>query len=367
MKNFATILLMILTLLYTNPVMSTACTEVRVKARDNSVVIGRSMEFAQEVNSNIIVQPRGDKRTSKLADGSPGKSWTSKYGLVYLDGFGLDIVADGMNEKGLTVGALYFPDLAEYQKVTPGKESRAVSNIDLGMYILQNFATVDEVKANLPEIIVWGQKLEVLDNIVVPLHYSVYQEDGTGIIIEYSKEGLTIYDSVGVLTNSPAYSWHVTNIQNYVNLTADNIKPVVIDGISFAATGQGSGLKGIPGDPTPPSRFIRVAAMGYLSNKVNTATDTVNLVAHIMNNVDIPIGIVRDFESGQVFHDYTQWVVIKDLAQKIMYFRSYNDLTIKGVDLNKFDISEKGQRVSMPVMTKENGLVDVSADLKSGG
>ncbi len=364
MKNFVTFLLIALTLLYSNPVMSTACTEVRVKAKDNSVVIGRSMEFAQEVNSNIIVQPRGDKRISKLADGSPGKSWTSKYGLVYLDAFGLDIVADGMNEKGLTVGALYFPELAEYQQIAPGQENRAISNTDLGMYILQNFATVQEVREALPNITVWGEKLEVLDNIVVPLHYSVYQEDGTGIIIEYSKDGLNVYDSVGVMTNSPSYPWHVTNIQNFVNLTADNIKPVVINGISFAATGQGSGLKGIPGDPTPPSRFIRAAAMGYLTVKVDNAEDTVNLVAHIMNNVDIPIGIVRDFENEEVFHDYTQWVVLRDLSNRIMYFRSYNDLTIKGVDLNKFDLSEKGQRVSMPVMTEENGLVDVSANLK---
>ncbi len=364
MRYFATSLLIALTLLYTDPGMSTACTEVRVKAKDNSTVIGRSMEFAQEVNSNVIVQPRGQKRTSKLADGSPGMSWTSKYGVVYLDAFGLDIAVDGLNEKGLAVGVLYFPELAKYQDTAPGKENIAISNLDLAMYILQNFSTVQEVREALPQISVWGEKLAVLDNIVVPVHYSVYQEDGTGIVIEYSKDGLNIYDSVGVMTNSPAYPWHVTNIQNYVNLTADNISPVVINGISFAATGQGSGLKGIPGDPTPPARFIRSAAMAHLSDKVDTSTDTVDLVIHILNNVDIPIGLVRDFESKTVYGDHTQWIVIKDLSARIMYYRTYGDMTIRSVDLNKFDLSEKGQKFSMPLDTEQNGFVDVSADLK---
>ena len=104
------------------------------------------------------------------------------------------------------------------------------------------------------------------------------------------------------MTNSPKYDWHLTNLRNYVNLNAENVPPVVIEGISFAGTGQGTGLKGIPGDPTPPSRFVRAAEMAYLSQKGDTAADIVNLSEHILNNVDIPIGLVRDFENGEPIH-----------------------------------------------------------------
>jgi len=354
-----------LILFSTAPLSSNACTEFRLKSKDNSVVIGRSMEFAQKLNSNIIVQPKGQKRSSKLPDGSDGKKWTSKYGVIYLDGFGLDIATDGFNEAGLSVGELYFPDTAEFAEEPKKNKSKAISNLDLPLYILQNFATIDEVRKELPKLTVWGEKLEVLNDIVVPVHYAVYQADGKGIIIEYSKDGLTIFDSVGVMTNSPGYDWHVTNLRNYVDLNAENVPPTVINGVSFAGTGQGTGLKGIPGDPTPPSRFVRAAAMAYLTEKGDTAADIVNLSEHILNNVDIPIGLVRDFENGTIFHDYTQWVVIKDLTNKILYYRSYENLSLRSVDMNKLDMSANGKRLSFPVHGMGSGVVDITSNLKA--
>lgn len=353
-----------LLLLSTLPINSRACTEFRLTSKNNSVVIGRSMEFAQKVNSNVIVQPKGQKRISKLPDGSDGKKWASKYGVIYLDAFGLDIAADGFNEVGLSVGELYFPSEAKFAEAPKKNKSKAISNLDLPLYILQNFATIDEVKKELPKLTVWGEQLEVLNNIVVPVHYAVYQSDGKGIIIEYTDQGLTIFDSVGVMTNSPRYDWHVTNLRNYVDLNAENVPPAVIEGVSFAGTGQGTGLKGIPGDPTPPSRFVRAAAMAYLSEKGKTAADIVNLAEHILNNVDIPIGLVRDFEDGETFHDYTQWVVIKDLTNKILYYRSYENMSLRSVDMNKLDMSSDGKRLKFPVHGMGSGVVDVTSELK---
>ncbi|GJM14791.1 MAG: choloylglycine hydrolase [Thermodesulfobacteriota bacterium] len=355
----------LLILFSTSPLSANACTEFRLTSKDNSVVIGRSMEFAQKLNSNVIVQPKGEKRTSKLPDGSNGKEWTSKYGVIYLDGFGLDIAADGFNEAGLSVGELYFPGEAKFVEPPKKNKSKAISNLDLPLYILQNFATIKEVKKELPQLTVWGEQLEVLNNIVVPVHYAVYQSDGKGIVIEYTDQGLTIFDSVGVMTNSPRYDWHVTNLRNYVDLNAENVPPAVIDGVSFAGTGQGTGLKGIPGDPTPPSRFVRAAAIAYLSEKGDTAADIVNLSEHILNNVDIPIGLVRDFEDGETFHDYTQWVVIKDLTNKILYYRSYENMSLRSVDMNKLDMSSNGKRLKFPVNGLGSGVVDITSELKA--
>ncbi len=360
----AILALAILVILISTQGDARACTETRIMSKDGTCVIGRSMEFAQEVNSNVIVQPRGQERVSKLPGDKDGMKWTSKYGVLYLDGFGLDIAVDGLNEKGLSVGALYFPDAAVYQEVEPGGESKAVASIDLALYILQNFATVDEVRGALPNIAVWGERVEALGNIVVPLHWSVYQPDGSGIIIEYTKDGLTVYDSIGVMTNSPEYSWHLTNMRNFVGLNSENAEPVVIEGISFAATGQGSGLMSIPGDPTPPARFIRAGAMAYLANKVDTAEEAVNLAVHVLNTVDIPIGTIRNFEDGKVFHDYTQWIVAKDLTNKVLYYRTYDNMNLRAVELKKFDLGPEGKKFIMPIKTDVIGAIDVSSDLK---
>ncbi|MGB3729101.1 MAG: linear amide C-N hydrolase, partial [Thermodesulfobacteriota bacterium] len=85
---------------------------------------------------------------------------------------------------------------------------------------------------------------------------------------------------------------------------------------------------------------------------------------HILNNVDIPIGLVRDFENGETFHDYTQWVVIKDLTNKILYYRSYENMSLRSVDMNKLDMSAKGKRLKFPVHGMGSGVVDITDELK---
>ena len=345
------------------PMPSRACTEARIKAGDGSVVVGRSMEFAQALNSNVVVQPRGQERVSTLPDGKDGIKWTSKYGVMYLDGFGIDIAVDGMNESGLSLGALFFPGEAQYQDMKGSRKSRTMAVNDLPLYILQNFSTVDEVKEALPKLTVVGIHTPALQNIIIPAHISVYQPDGSGIVIEYTKDGLNIYDNIGIMTNSPAYPWHVTNLKNYVGLSGVNAEPIVVNGVSFAGTGQGSGLMGIPGDPTPPSRFVRAAAMAYLAAKPADASGAVTLAAHIMNTVDIPLGTVRDFSDKESFGDYTQWIVVKDLTNKVLYFRTYDNMSLRSVDMKKFDMSEGAKRFSMPVDSGAGAVTDVTAEL----
>lgn len=363
MRLIAAVLLSLFVIMSSLPLPSHACTEVRIKAKDGSIVVGRSMEFAQEINSDVILQPKGQTNVSELPGGKKGIEWTSKYGVLYLNGFGLDLAVDGMNEAGLGLGALFFPGEAQYQEMK-ADTSQTITINDLPLYILQNFGTLDEIKEALPSLNVVGIKTPQMGGIIVPAHFSVYDKTGKGIIIEYTKAGLNIYDSIGVMTNSPEYSWHLTNIKNYIELTAEGAEPIVIDGVSFAATGQGSGLMGIPGDPTPPARFIRAGAMAYLAENPGDATGALTLAMHIMNTVDIPLGTVRDFSDNKSFGDYTQWVVGRDLTNGILYYRTYNNMTLRSIDMKKFDMSEGAPRLTIPVNGADGAVVDVTADLK---
>ena len=342
-----------------------SCTEVRVTAENGAAVIGRSMEFGIDTNSNLVIQPRGQKRTSSTPKGGKGISWTSKYGIAYMDGFKLDMAADGMNEKGLSFGALYLPGFAEYQTVPDGGDAKALGHLDIGLWILGNFSTVDEVRAALDSVHVWAQPIKQLNNVVLPLHYSVYDASGKGMVIEYTKDGLKTYDNVlGVMTNSPPYDWHMNNVRNYVNLTANDAKPVKVNGVSFAANGLGSGLLGLPGDPTPPSRLVKTAAMAHLALPVKDNQGAVNLAEHLLNSVDIPTGFIRDVSDGKIEYDRTIWVVLKDLQAKKMYYRSYDDLAMKVVDLKQLDFSESGKRKSIPVEHGKPTYIDVTEKLK---
>lgn len=80
-----------------------ACTRVLLVAKDGTVITGRSMDWTEDLKSNMWVLPRGMKR-----DGMGGKnsiSWESRYGSLIVSGYDIG-TSEGMNEKGLVVNML---------------------------------------------------------------------------------------------------------------------------------------------------------------------------------------------------------------------------------------------------------------------
>jgi choloylglycine hydrolase len=316
-----------------------ACTDVRLIAGDGSATTVRTMEFAMELGSEVQIIPRGLQVTSPAPNGS-GLQWTSKYGYVAMNAYDMPVATDGLNEKGLGFGALYLPGEAKYQDVKPGEEAKALSNAAFGGWVLGNFETVDEVKAAVGDVVVWGETVPQLGSFA-PLHYSVHDASGKSIVIEYADGKLNVYDNeIGVLTNSPTYEWHIQNLRNYVNLTAENAKPVKVGNVTYVGTGQGSGLHGLPGDPTPPSRFVMAAATAYLADKPKDAAEALIVAQHLINRVDIPKGLVRDYsQGGKPMGDYTQWTTFRDHANKVYYWKTYNDPAMRAVDLKTLDFN----------------------------
>ncbi|MFK5855973.1 MAG: choloylglycine hydrolase family protein [Bacteroidota bacterium] len=334
---------------------SKACTEILVKAKDASVVNVRSMEFEVDLKSAVNVQPRGEVFTSITSDSTPGLQWTNKYGYVYMNALGYPLALDGLNEAGLSFGALYLPGYAVYQKIPSGENDKALWNLDFGAWVLGNFSSVEEVKSALKSVYVC--QIKSLSSIS-PLHYNITDASGKSIIIEYTADGLTVYNNnVGVLTNSPPYDWHMANLRNYLNLTPNNPDSINFNGESFSPLGQGAGLIGLPGDWSPPSRFIKSAITSHNALTPNNATEAVNLALHFINGVDIPKGVSRITSNGKTEYDYTQWIVVRDLTNRRYMFRTYDNLQVRSVDLNKLDFS-KGARKVVIKITGGDGIID---------
>ncbi|MFA5899391.1 MAG: choloylglycine hydrolase family protein [Hyphomicrobium sp.] len=321
-----------------------ACTDVRLMAGDGSPMSVRTMEFAMDLATDVAIVPRGLKMTSPAPQGD-GLAWTSKYGFVAMNAFDEPVATDGLNEKGLGFGALYLPGETKYEEVGAGEQQRALSNARFGNWVLGNFATVDEVRDALKDVVVWGETIPQLGSFA-PLHYSVHDASGKSLVIEFVDGKAHVYDNtVGVLTNSPTYDWHLQNLRNYVNLTAVNAAPIKIGKVTYAGTGQGSGLRGLPGDPTPPSRFVMAAATSYLADKPKDAAEALIVAEHLINRVDIPKGLVRDYANGgKPMGDYTQWTTFRDHANKVYFWKTYNDPSLRSVDLKTLDF-EAGQPI----------------------
>ncbi len=338
-----------------------ACTDFHLTAKDGTILITRTMEFGIPMNSNLNSSPEGRAFDNTTPDGKPGLSWKAKYGYVYLDGMGIATALDGMNETGLSIEALLFPTEAGYQTITPGSESTAVPYTQFGDWILGNFKTVDEVKAALPTITVYATKMAGFGGTIFPIHIMVNDATGKSMVIEYVAGKLHTYDSIGVMTNSPTYDWHVTNLRNYINLSPNVPEPVTAGNMVFAATGQGTGMVGLPGDQSPPSRFVKIAVLVKTATQAADAPSELTLAQHIINNVDIPLGTVRAVTNGTTDYDLTQWTVFKDLTHKKIYFRTYGNTALRSVSLDKVDFSPNAKALKMPLDSNADYTQDMTS------
>lgn len=326
-----------------------ACTDFRIIAKDGTVLITRSMEYSIDMKANLRTSTRGRVFTMVAPDGKSGLSWKAKYGYLFLDGMNVDVVVDGFNEAGLSVEALYLPNFAGYQTVPADLSNQALPYINFGDWVLGNFKNIEEVRAALNHIYVFAQKIPGMGDMIFPLHFSIFDATGKGIVVEYIGGKLQVYDQVGVMTNSPGYSWHLTNLTNYLHLTPTNPPAVITEGLQFSSNGQGFGMVGLPGDASPPSRFVKTATLLHLAIPTDNITGALNLAEHVINNVDIPLGLVREPGSGNATNDTTQWVDFKDLTHKVFYYRTYGDMTVRAVSMDKLNLTENAPRLKMPI------------------
>jgi choloylglycine hydrolase len=312
-----------------------ACTGIRLIAGDGTVVVARTLEFGADLQSKVAVFPAGTSIAGVLPNNATGATFKTKYGIVGANAFGLPMVVDGMNDQGLYVGEFFFPGSAGYADVTPENASRAMAGYQYAMWILGNFTTVAEVKAAYDRVVLAPTVVPQL-GMAPPVHFRIVDKTGAAVVVEPISGKRVIYDDpFGILTNSPTFDWHMTNLNNYAGLSAANRAPLNVGGVTLAGFGQGSGFYGLPGDFTPPSRFVRAVAFQAAAVKPATASDAVQQVFHILNNFDIPVGAVRDVVQGKAIDEWTLWTSAEDLSNMQFYFRTFNDQSLRSVDVRK--------------------------------
>ncbi len=340
----------------------TACTGLMLKSEDHSVVSGRTVEFAVELEMSTAVIPRKHQFVGESSGGN-GLKYTSKYAAVGIYCFEDQKLMDGINEKGLVAAAFYFPGYAGYANITKENQAKSLSPIEFPNWILTQFATVEEVKAGLQSVVIAPTILKSWGPTPPPMHYIVYDQSGKSIVIEPVKGSLIVHENlIGTITNSPTFDWHITNLNNFINLTPFNAESKTLLGLKLTSFGQGSGMVGLPGDFTPPSRFVRAAIFSAAAAPSKTSVELVDQTFHILNQFDIPLGAVREKSQGKVSYDSTQLTSVKEAKTLKYYYKTYEDQEIKFVDLNQFDLNAKTIK-KMEVKGKQKSL-DVSSMLR---
>ena len=310
------------------------CTNFKLKpAADGTVVVGRTMEFPDLIPWEVQVVAAGLTRTS--AGVKNGIAWTPQCGILGMGAWGDGLLADGMNTEGLSAHALYMAGFCDYAE--PTGAGNDIGEMDVIAYLLGTCKNVAEAKAAAAGMNVVGVDPGLGFN--PPLHFLLHDATGS-VAIEFRPEGVSIVDNpTGVGTNGPFLDWHITNLRNYVGISAVNPTTTVGDS-TLHPLGQGGGLRGLPGDYTPPSRFVRAAALMLLIDEPADAASAESACLHVINSFDIPAGIItEEFKPGQVVDEVTSWVTVCNLTDRRYGYRTIGDPVPYVVDLTTTDFS----------------------------
>lgn len=89
------------------------CTSLTLETADRNHLLARTMDFAFQLGTEVILYPR---RYNWMSE-ADGKAHQTQYAFIGMGRkLGNILFADGINENGLSCAALYFPGYAEYEK-----------------------------------------------------------------------------------------------------------------------------------------------------------------------------------------------------------------------------------------------------------
>ena len=324
-----------------------ACTGIKVQTNDGAVVTGRTLEFGLTAPYAVTIVPRGTEVTAAGPGGKPGKSWKSSFATVGVSGWGQPTwYIEGLNEKGLAAGVFYLPGFAQYQTAKPGEEGRAISQNEFIYYLLSTCATVKDVEQAINNVLLVAVDSDprIVTNPIMrgamPFHLRVTDAGGRSVVIEYTAQGVQVFENpLGVITNAPTFDWHLLNMRNYISLSTTDAPPMEFNGQTISQFGLGSGLRGLPGDFTPPSRYIRAAILNKNLVPGKTAAEGVSQAWHLLHLFDIPSGVSGAAANGVMIYDTTQLTTVSDHRNVRFYFNSYDDSRVRMVDLKRVDLN----------------------------
>ncbi len=295
-----------------------ACTRLVYLGADGDVITARSMDWRDEIGTNLWVFPRGMQRSGEGGPNTP--RWTSKYGSVIASGYDIS-TTDGMNEKGLAAQVLWLAE-SQYPAYRQDKPALAISL--WAQYVLDNYATVAEAVAALEQ----EPFFVVTDNVpgqdrLTTLHLSMSDAGGDSAIIEYIDGKQVIHHGrqYQVMTNSPTFDQQ----------------------LALAAYWQQiGGTVMLPGTNRAADRFARAS---FYVNAIPKSEDPVVALASVFSvirNVSVPFGITTP---GEPNISSTRWRTVADHKRKLYFFESALTPNSFWVDLNRLDFDATSGKV----------------------
>lgn len=311
------------------------CTGLTLVTKDGEHLFGRNMDIEFTFGQAVGIIPRRYEYIN-MSTGVKEKTRNAIIGmLTIMDGH--PMLADGCNEKGLAIAGLNFPGY-NYNEPELVRGKINIPAYDFMLWVLSNFDDLNSVKEKVNSVNLMDTQIN--EKAPAPtLHWIITDKTGESIVVEHTKLGLKVFDNkVGVLTNSPTFDWHETNLRQYMGMHADQASETTWGTQKLNPLGVGVGSVGLPGDFTPASRFVRAAFLRHFA--LDNCKDEVDISEfyHILNNVAMVKGSVR---TSQHKDDITVYSSCMNLEKGIYNYNTYENNQINAIDMNKENLDAK--------------------------
>jgi choloylglycine hydrolase len=363
-------------------------------------VVGRSMEFAPlkilgqvVVPWNVCKVPANTFFTcyfsqANLVAEPIGWTWKNTYnfiGITSMDSIIREAIffkykihgtftTEGINEKGLSASMLVYDVNMTWE--TNKKGGRDIFYLMFIDWVLGCCSTVQDVKDAFVQnkdagaINLFGLIGDAGDAINQPFHFIMHDANGDCVIVEvdnkeaklydkeyWAKHNLTLYAQAlngplyGQMTNAPSIDWHFNNLRQYLNLNPHDTPDVANS--KMKQFSHGSGMVGLPGDYTSPSRFVKLSNFLRYAVQPKDLKAAIILANHILNAITIIDGLVYEEEIGDFKQDITEWVAIKKLSgSPEMYCRTYNASVLSAMYVT-FDFNNFPSTITFTILKNE--------------
>jgi penicillin V acylase-like amidase (Ntn superfamily) len=285
------------------------CTRAVYFGQQGQTITGRSMDWVEDMQSNLYVFPRGMARDGGLGERS--LRWTSRYGSVAVSAYEAG-TADGMNEQGLVANLLY---LAETEYTPPDDTRPALVISAWAQYLLDNFATVAEAVAEVRQEKFRMVGVDSPGGIQGKVHVSLSDAGGDSAIFEYIRGKLVIHHGrqYQVMTNSPTYDEQLALNEYWKQI---------------------GGTVMLPGTSRAADRFARASFYINAAAQTADARQAIAAVFSVIRNVSVPRGLSTPTQPNL---SSTIWRTVADQKNKVYFFEDTASPGVVWVQLQGID------------------------------
>lgn len=333
------------------------CTSISIT--DPIALFGRNLDLEYSFGEQVVITPRQYAFSFKRRP-----SIRQHFAMIGMANAAenFPLYAEAVNEKGLYMAGLNFPDNAFYATDVP-QDKEAIAPYELIPLLLGTCETLSQARQLLKRIqlaaIPFSQGYPL-----APLHWHIADATGS-LVVEPMKDGIKVYENpVGVLTNNPPFSFHLMNLNNYQALTPHSPENRFSSSLDLTIYGQGMGAIGLPGDASPMSRFVKASFLKENSSFEKDALEAVSQFFHILDAVAMVRGSVVTREGK---NDITLYSCCMDAAQGIYYYKTYENSQITAVHLFQEQLDSTDLKIFPLVLKQQVCYVNKSGSRASHG